>query len=229
MSARLRSSDRWKMVRFIATSVMVVAAGLTMMVSGGCAGVAAATYAIAGPTKTVVVPAQYTGLEGRTVAVMVAGDEYLLYRFPDAQIRLSSNVSARIAENVDGVRVINPMTISQFQKDNPAWMTLPYSELIRKVNVDRLIIIDLSEYRLNDPGDKSMWRAVVSANVGVVEAEDIDPDNYTFFKNVKATFPEDGGIGVLNSDAETVELAVSTMFSQDVAELFYQHEKEVKR
>lgn len=210
-------------------SVTVVSVSMLLLLSGGCAGIAAATYAVAGPTKTVVVPAQYTGLDGRTVAVMVAGDEYLLYRFPEAQIRLSSNISARIAENVDGARVVNPMTMVKFQKDNPAWMTLPYGELISKVQVERLVIIDLSEYRLHDPGDKSTWRAVVSANVGVVEAEDIDPDNFSFFTNVRATFPEDGGIGVLNSDAETVELAVTTMFAQDVAELFYQHEKEVKR
>lgn len=208
--------------------ITLVIAGASLLLAG-CGGVAAATYVIAGPTKTVVVPAQYTGLEGRTIAVMIAGDEYMLYRFPDAQNRLAANISARIAENVDGARVVNPATVTKFQKDNPEWMTLPYGELIRKINVERLVIVDLSDYRLHDPGNSSLWRAVISGNVGVIEAEDNDPDNYAFYTNVKAHFPEDGGIGVLNSDAETVELAVSTMFSKDVAQLFYQHEKEVDR
>ena len=212
------------------TLAVVLAAGAVLAAMlPGCALVGATTYAIAGPTKTVTVPAEYTGLEGKSVAVMIAGDEYLLYRYPKAQILLATNIAARIVENIDGVRMVNPQPITKFQKENPEWMTLPYGELIQRVQVDRIVLVDLGDYRLHDPGNRELWRAVIEGNIGVVEADSRDPDNYAYYKGVRATFPEDGGVGVLESDQETVELAVTTLFAQKVAKLFYTHDEEVKR
>lgn len=208
-------------------------AGMALLVSlaasSGCQAVGAATYMVAGPTKTVTVPARYTGLDDQSVAVMIAGDEYMLYRYPRAQIMLATNISGRLVEHVPGVTVVNPQTVIQFQHENPEWLTLTYSELIERMDVDRLIIVDLAEYRTHDPGDKNLWRGKIVGNVGVIERDAIDPDNFSFYASEQAMFPEDGGIGVLNSDEQTVQLALTATFAQKTVEMFYEHEKEVPR
>ena len=186
---------------------------------GGC-WLAATAF---GGEKTYVVEPQYTGLRGESLAVLVAADEYLLFTQPRAPQILSRAISNEIAAHVAGVRVANPQQVAAFQARNPYWTTTPYTDLIQRLEVDRLIIVDLAEYRLHEPGNKHVWRGVIAAGVSVAEAERPDPDQLAFSTTVRASFPEGREIGLVNADTETVELATLKLFARRVGRLFYEH------
>lgn len=169
------------------------------------------------------VKARYLGLENKTVAVLVAGDDLTLYRHPEAIMAVCRSLSRQIADKVPGVTMTDPGQISAFQKKQPFWTALPYSQLVERFNVDRLIVVDLVEYRTHEPGNKHIWQGLITANIGVVEADSADPDNFAFFQTVSARFPQETQIGAVNADSETIKLGMLTLFTRDAAGLFHDY------
>ncbi|MFW5681426.1 MAG: hypothetical protein ACOC1G_00325 [Phycisphaeraceae bacterium] len=177
-----------------------------------------------GGEKTYKVQAQYRGLEGKTAAVLVSADEYLLFTQPQVPQMLIQAVSRELAAHVDNIRVVNPRRVAAFEQRNPYWSTTPYTRLIEELEVDRLVIVDLAEYRLHEPGNKHVWRGVINASVSVAEAEQSDPDQLAFSTQVRALFPEGRELGLVNADREQIELGTLKLFSLKVGRVFYDHE-----
>lgn len=197
---------------------------LSMLTAAGCNIAAWAAHGAAGGKRTYHVKAQYLGLENQRVAVMVAADEYTLFQAPGAPLKVSRAVSSRIAANVPGVTVVPPRDVMKFQQENPYWTAVPYGELVAKLDVDRIVLIDLIEYRTHEPGNAHVWQGMATGEIGVVEAEAEDPDNFAFATTVRAQFPEQSAIGMLNTDNETVELGLLVTFARDAGGLFFDHE-----
>jgi len=179
------------------------------------------------------VTAEYTGLQNRTVAVLVNADEVTLFGHPNADANVARAVSGRIASLVPGAQVVNPKDIIKFQQDNPYWNTLLYAELIKKLDVDRVVSVDLVDYTTNEPGNVHVMRGRVSANIGVIERAGTqtttsDPDNLAYAKLVTIEFPKESTVGVVNADRQTIELGMLDRFSREVAHLFADHVIEVE-
>jgi len=178
---------------------------------------------MSGP-QTYDIKAQYLGLQGKRVAVLVAADEYILFTQPKAEELISSAIATELAGNVIDVRVANPAQVLEFMRSNPYWTTMPYSELITMLEVDRLMVVDLSDYRLNEPGNQHIWRGNISANVLVIEGDSPDPDQAAFEAQIISLFPDNRAVGLVNADRSTVELATLQLFAVQVGHLFYDHE-----
>lgn len=174
--------------------------------------------------KVVDRDAQYRGLEGKTVAVLVAADEYTLFAHPDAPSALSRAVSRQIAADIKGVTLMNPKEIATFQKENIYWHTMPYGDIIKRLKVDRVVFVDVAQFTMHDGGDKTLWRGTVDANVGVIAADAQNPDDLAFSTRARARFPNDKPVGVLESNDETIKTGVIAAFAQKVSNLFRDHQ-----
>jgi len=179
--------------------------------------------------KMIDVSAEYMGLDGQKVAVMVAADELLLYGYPQAPIQLCRAVTGKIAVNVPDVNVTIPAEIIRFQKENPYWQNIRYSELVKKMGVDKIVLIDLVEYRTHEPGNAHLWQGIITANVGVLDALAEDPDNFVFYNTVEVRFPEKSSVGLVNSDDESIQLGMLILFARDAGGLFYDHQAEAPK
>jgi len=191
-----------------------------MLMLGGCEFGAF----VAPREQTFDVKAQYRGLENQSVAVLVAADEYTLFRFPKAPEYTTKAVSGAIQGTVPGARLTDPKRITEFQKENPWWATLQYSKIAEELGVDRLVIIDLAEYRTREPGNAYIWRGVMSGNIAVIESDSPDPDEIVFTADIAVQFPEEGAVGVLDESDETMQLGMLKLFSRDVSRLFHDHQ-----
>ncbi|MEM7625653.1 MAG: hypothetical protein AAF333_08495 [Planctomycetota bacterium] len=177
--------------------------------------------------KPIPVAAEYTDLDEKRVAVLVSADEYTLFRFPRSPFVVSTTVSNSIANNVPGVAVSLPREIDEFQRRNPYWITARPSRLIKQLGVDRLVVIELNEYRTNEEGNANVWRGVIDGMVAVYEAEAEVPDNRVFEKQVRAEFPENSEFGMISyhAEEEAIEAAVLELFTLRAAGLFFDHEE----
>lgn len=221
----VRSADKWCWHAAVLLSLVF----MTVAVLSGCAIMGVVAHGAAGPTKTVHVTAEYTGLAGKRVAVIVAADEYVLYRHPRAPLVVGQVVAGQIAGNVTGAVLTDPGEIVAFQRANPYWATLPYGELANRLGVDRVIYIDLAEYSTQEPGNKELWQGVIMANIGIIETDATYPDNFAYANAIRAAFPEGREIGVANADSATVQLGMLKIFGQKVGWLFYDHDEIVPR
>ena len=145
--------------------------------------------------KQIEVLAKYRGLENKSVAVLAHSDQRTAYEFPTAIPNIVGNMVLILDKNVPGVRVLDPRYSVTWMHQTPGWPTLPLADLAKELDVDRVIVIDIFEYRLNPEGNSFLWDGVAGANVSVVERDGIDPDSFAEEFQVISKFPDMEGIG----------------------------------
>lgn len=204
----------------LATLGLALALPLLPLSGCGAAGFGAYLFGGADKDKPLAVKGEYFGLAEKSVAVIVAADEFTYYEYPGAPLAVSRSVSQKLKAVVPGVKLSDPQKIVEFQRDNPYWNTLPYSELIKRLKVDRLVYVDLSEFGLHEPGNAHIWRGVIIANISVAEADGKNPDDFAYTTIVKSEFPPNKPIGLLESDDKTVQAGLLALFSTHVGGLF---------
>ncbi|MFM1823056.1 MAG: hypothetical protein RI967_1322 [Planctomycetota bacterium] len=202
----------------------IAAAGLLLAGASGC--VAGAIGAIGNQIergKKLDLPAEYDGLENAICAVIVNADYATLVEHPTVVGDVTANVSARIRQYVPGATVLPPAEVLQYQYERSQWRALPYGEIAKELGVDRLVLIDLYEYRLTPPGNSYLWDGVAAANVSVIEADGLAPDEFVYSKNVVVRFPDKEGVGRESARPDQIQRGLLTLFIQRTSWLFYRH------
>lgn len=175
--------------------------------------------------KLIEVLPKYDGLEGKTVAIIVDTDLTTRYEHPTIVPTLTQYIAAKIAEKMPSVKLVQPRAIVQWQYRTPQWNTMAYGEMIEQLRVDRVVIVDLYEYRLNPPGNRYEWEGVAAANVLILERDSLDPDMPVESLEATVKYPTDTGLGPDSISAQQVETVLVNKFVQRVAWLFYTHEE----
>lgn len=165
----------------------------------------------------------YTGLENKTVAVLVTADLAMVYEHPEVALTIAANVSRRIRRNVPGARVLSAGAIADWQFRTTQWSAMPYGEIAEQLNADRLVLIDVYEYRLHPPGNQWLWEGVCTATVAVIERDGFDPDNYVDAFNIESRFPDVKGVGRDGAVAAQIRTGLLARFVERTAWLFYTH------
>src|SRR5690606_38127145 len=83
-------------------------------------------HGIAGGKRPVDVQAQYRGLDGQSVAILVTAHDRILAQHPQAPALVGRMVSGAIATHVPNVTVTDPERAGEYQARNPYWAALPY-------------------------------------------------------------------------------------------------------
>jgi hypothetical protein len=195
-----------------------------MLASAGC--IAGAVGAIGQQIergKKLEVPAAYDGLQDRTCAVIVNADYATLVEHPSVVKNITANVAVRIAKHVKGATVLPPATVLTWQYKTPQWRAMPYGEVAKELGVDRLVYIDLYEYRLNPTGNSYLWDGVAGANIGIIETDGLAPDEFVYSTNLVSKFPDKEGVGKESARAEDIERGLLTLFTSRTSWLFYDH------
>jgi hypothetical protein len=189
-----------------------------------------AAYVVSGNgQKTVKVKAQYDGLRNQSFAVLVAADEYTTFNYPQAIQAIARGVTSNIATSIQGSKPMDPAKLVDFEKANPYWNTVPYDQLIARLKVDRLIVIDIVDFALRQPGNAHIWQGELVAHAGVAEAGSSNGNALDFSTTVKSRYPDtESRVGVLNSDDKTIQLGLVADFSTKTCNLFRDHEEIVK-
>jgi hypothetical protein len=116
-----------------------------------------------------VIPSQYAGLTDRTVAVFVDVPEKFTKDYPQCQREVARKTARYLSDYVEGVKVVNPDQIVDLQRGSPEWRDMSFEQLIRWINVDRIVLVDVTHIEINDPDDASEHLAVILGKIGVIE------------------------------------------------------------
>lgn len=201
---------------------------LTLMALSGCIVGAAVggmldSYEATGES---MVFAEYQGLENNTYAVIVTAPRSIQGEFPRLVSTLTNAISARLAGNNDTVLAdgfIPGPTILEFQYSTPQWTAWSYEELLEHFGVDRLIVVDLFEYRLREEGNRYIWDGRIAARVGVVEAETGAPNEFMFARDLRIRYPDSDGFTAADFTAAHVQATLQERAANRIAWLFYDH------
>lgn len=211
-------------------AVVATGAFITTGLSSGCGivGLGGAMVESYRRQSTRSVDAEYKGLEGKKWAVIVSANRVIQADNPQAVAYLNSKITERLFEqqNLIGATGYVPSdNILAFQYENPRWIGLPRGELAKQLGVDRLIFVELFEYRLNDPGNQYLWAGVATGTVGVIEVESPLPDEFVFERAIQVAFPDGTSYGPGDMSAQIVGTVLAARFVDRATWLFYRHDE----
>ncbi len=204
---------------WFALSVMAIA-------SSGCEIIAFPFFAYNEYQKTQshIEPAAYTGLDDQTFAVLVSGHRGLHADFPAVIPQITTQVAERLKTETKATGYVPAATMLRYQYENPGWSAQAFSEVAEELGVDRLVVVDVQEFRLNDPGNRYLYDGVAAATVAVIETDGITPDDIAFEFFVNVAFPDAGGYGPEDYSEQEVASVLMNRFVNRATWPFYDAE-----
>ena len=200
---------------------------LVATLAGGCniVGFFGAIEAERRRTGKVWVDAEYTGLEGQSVAVIVdapRGIDMVDSRVVDA---ILVEVVARLYESGGIEDIVPPAEVQSVLYDQPGLLDKTYDEVAAELGVTRLVVIQLDEFRLTEPGNQYVWDGRASGNLLVVEADSYIEDDVRLEHYVDVKYPFRPNTTVDELPADAVYLELLRRFSNRVSWYFYRHQE----
>ena len=91
------------------------------------------------------------------------------------------------------------------------------------LGVNRVVFIDIYEYRLNPPGNRWIWDGVCAANISLIERDGFDPDMFVDTFTVTSEFPKIEGVDRTAATEQQIETGLLAEFVKRTAWLFHEH------
>lgn len=186
-------------------------------------------------TGSSTIPAQYDGLRGKRVAVVVYTDMATAMDDPELITRVGANVSAVLAGTPEagiggefGGGVINPMAVRNFQVSNPSWPAWSFGDIAKALGAERLVWVEIHTHRLHEPGNDYTFAGTMAGRVAVVESgEFVDEyvDDFAFESEVAVRFPDGEGYTKGDLTSGQVRSVLEKRFIDRVTWLFFEHEE----
>ncbi|MDP7004887.1 MAG: hypothetical protein QF718_01575 [Phycisphaerales bacterium] len=165
-------------------------------------------------------------LDDMKIAVVISTDLSIHYEHPNVSNTIAEAVAARIAKHVPSARVLNPTYVARWQFETPQWSAMASSEITKQLNVDRVIYIDLQEFRLTPPGNQFLWEGMSSAIIGIIEANSYEQDGFTETYYIDATFPNKPSVLSREEASENkIMTGLLSEFIKKTSWLFYLHKE----
>lgn len=176
-------------------------------------------------TGTIKVDAQYTGLEGKTVAVVVDAPRDLQAGGRGLIQNVLTEVIARLEANGKTKSIVPAAVVERTLYDEPDLMGRTYDEIARRFEVERLVVVQLDEFRLSESGNEYVWAGHAAGVLLVVEADSYLEDDVRLEQVVSVKYPTKDNTTVDEMPAEAVALELLRRFANRVSWFFYRHDE----
>ncbi|HVX85343.1 MAG TPA: hypothetical protein VH253_11225 [Phycisphaerae bacterium] len=92
------------------------------------------------------IPAQYTGLDNQSVAIVVFADEASTDEFPNSREEIANFLTAAFHTKMASVRLLDPREVMNWQDDTLNWNALSEKDIGKHFSTDRVLYIELLDY-----------------------------------------------------------------------------------
>ncbi|CAG0951069.1 hypothetical protein PHYC_00205 [Phycisphaerales bacterium] len=205
----------------------VTACAVSLLV-GGCqlVGVAVENYR-KDATKTV--DAESTVLEGKSFAAIVVADRGIQGDFPAMVDDLTATLTARLSSSGNNPRAggfIPANDVLAYIYSSPAWTYKSKAELAEALGgVDRIVILEIMEYRLHDPGNPYVWDGMASGVISVYDPSSPTPELAIFERTISIRYPDETGKGPNDTPAALVYSQLGGRLIDRASWPFYDHKE----
>jgi hypothetical protein len=198
-----------------------------MLLGGGC-GLVGGMIENYRKDSTRSTPAMYEGLAGKNYAVLVHAERSINAEYPELTMFVTRAITDRLSMSTNVPKAagfVRADDVMRYQLRKTDWAAKPLPQLADELGADRVIIVDIFEFRLNEPGNRYEWSGVAAATVQVIEADGVLPEEYAFERNIEVKFPDQKGHGPDSIAQQVVQSALAARLIDRVSWLFYVHEE----
>lgn len=213
--------SRYKALAAILISVLALLS-IPGCIIGAAIGGMAESYKRTGTSE---IEAEYLGLEGHSFTVVVSADRLIEGNNPGISARINQRVNDRLIQNANASFAIPSADLLTVLYNTPQWPAMPRGEVASMLGVERLIVVEIIEYRLNEPGNKYVWDGSASCMVSVFESDSGFPDDPVFEKAIRVAFPDSSGLMRTEIPEAAVNTELANRITNRISWLFYTHEE----
>ncbi len=165
------------------------------------------------------VPAAFSGLEGKRVAVICVSKEGVLGP-SDTSRTLPQAVAILLRNNVPNIEIIRQSEISDWTDTN-AWDRVDYRKIGHGVGADMVLAIDLTSMRLHK--GQTIYKG--TAEVGLMAFDMEDGGELVWQMDPPAiTYPKRGGIHATDMPESRFHRQFLAVVARHIAKNFYEYE-----
>lgn len=179
-----------------------------------------------GPEQTRKVPAEYPHLAGKKACVIVWAEPYTLFDHPNVQLELAEHVRVALEGTVAGLSCVPSRQIVDYQYSHPDWDRESPGRLGNRFGVERVVLLELTEYTTREPESQHLKRAHIAANVKVYDTA--YPDAEPVYKTaIETVYPPDGP-APYGVNEPSLRRTGMEAFAAQLAGKFYERREKVK-
>lgn len=173
------------------------------------------------------IKAEFDGLAGKTVAVVVYTDRSTQYEFPDLNLTLSSAIAGRLEKNVKDIKLIPPARVVRYQDENIYWGEMDKAELGRALGADYVLFVPMEEFGTRLPNSSYLYQGRATCEPSVYDVTKPPRDSRVRqFDKIKVQYPEHEPAGMVNENDRQVRLKTEALFADKLARKFYDHKED---
>jgi len=169
--------------------------------------------------------AEFEGLAGHTVAVVIYADQSVQYDYPYARLGLSMAIASELRQHVKDIRVIAPQRVVAYQDQSSDWESMNRVNLGRSLGADYLVYLPLDEYSMREPGSISLFRGRIRGQALVYDCAKPERDAKVWQADeLSVIYPPQAPAGEISQDDSRVKYQTEKLFADLLAKKFYTHE-----
>jgi hypothetical protein len=207
---------------FVTACTLLIGSQLSGCIIGAAIGGMAESAHRTGSTEF---EAEYSGIEGHSFTVVVSVDRLIEASNPGTTARLTQRINDRLIQNAKPSFAIPSNDLLTVLYNTPQWIAMPRGEVAEMLGVERLVVFELIEYSLHEPGNQYIWDGSGAGIVTVYESDSGFPDDPIFEKAIRVKFPDSSGFMRTDIPEAAVTTELSNRLVNRVAWLFYTHEE----
>lgn len=209
-------------VRRIMTICVLVAA----ISISGCGLINWVSYVFAPASRMKTIKAEFGGLKGKSVAVVVYADLETQVDYPTVQLELCDMVAAEMRRHIKGVRIIDPRAVIRYQSENPRWDIMPPEKLCDVFDCDYVLLISLMEFSTRERGSVYLVRGRIKADVSIYQAglSSADGTNPVWRSEpICVQYPRQSTLGVPAENERAIRVQTERLFAIELVKKFYDY------
>ncbi len=199
---------------------MMILVGMCV-VSGGC-NIIGWVVDSATPDTIYIREAQYKGLVGKRVAVMVNMDEFRLGRDAGTKRLLVEQLCRSFESEIKDIKLVSVDQVMAYDKAHDYWGSESCAKLMGDLGVERLIKIDVDEFEAKGRSAYASMKGRLSGQVSIGEVgEDGAESSYVFRVRVAVDYSPTGDVeAVVLGSGDAFERGLMSLFGLKVINLF---------
>lgn len=176
------------------------------------------------------VDAQYKGLAGQKVAVMIWADRALRIDYPSLTIDTANATQSCLIAKTDQAELKDTQfpwearSVARFQKEHPEIEGRPVTEYAQRISgITRLVSIEVAEFSTHSDMAVQLLKGNMTGNVKVIEIENGKAKIAYERSGITVAYPPKAPAGVSTMPESGIYAGTVQAFGLEVAQLFYGH------
>ncbi len=197
------------------------------------------------PRQKKTIPAEYSGLSEKKLAVLVFMKDEIRDQYPNAQSQITRMITGEFMlasqdsdrgknRELDDLDLVDYEKILRFQRAYPYWNSMTKREMAQHLGADYVLIVSVMGFSTREYSDIDLFRGKMHASARLYDASLPDAESCVWpvpgkhNASFSHTYPQDTAAGLQGREDTEVRFIVMKKLAQALTSRFYTHKIEVK-